>query len=81
LSPSRISSKSLKPSVVIIPTLAPFFSIKVLVATVVPCTINSTFASNSFNVILCELAISVKPFSTPIEGSLGVECVLNCLIG
>ena len=74
---SRISIRSLNPSVVIRPTLAPLRSIKVLVATVVPWISKFVFSSKISVLTLLESAIDFRPVKTPSDGSCGVDGVLK----
>src|SRR5262245_61978502 len=61
------------PSVVSMPTVAPFRSSNALVATVVPCTIRSVSARNRRRSSETSAASKSSPSITPIEGSEGVE--------
>src|SRR5574337_250638 len=77
--PRRISSASRKPSVVSRPLRAPVLVRVALVVTVVPCTIESIRGANASSVIGGSMlaAMSVRPLTTAIDGSAGVDSDLK----
>src|SRR5690348_13341273 len=64
------------PSVVSMPTVAPFRSRSALVATVVPCTTRSVAPSSAAVSVPSSRASSTIPSITPMDGSSGVEADL-----